>query len=92
MFAKDIEEKINRDFKPPDETALVLSVLGDFADRHPDLSIDRILRCIVFVADGDMNTLEQAIDLAKLDYRDLIVWAEYDRDDNRIRDLTLPFP
>ena len=91
MVAKDIEEKINRDFELPDEAALVLSVLGDFADRHPDLSSDRILRCIVFVADGDMGVLEKAMDLARLDFRDLIMWAEYDGNDNRTRDLTLPF-
>ena len=77
MFAPDIIEKIKRDFDSPDEADLALSVLADFVDQNQDLSTDRILRCIVFVANGDIDKLEKAIDLASTDYRDLIVWAEY---------------
>ena len=68
-----------------------MSVLADFVDQHQELSSDRILRCIVFVANGDLNRLEKAIDLAKTDYRDLIVLAEYDEKNERVRDLSNPF-
>ena len=40
-----------------------MSVLADFVDQNQELSSDRILRCIVFVANGDLNRLEKAIDL-----------------------------
>ena len=33
--------------------------------QDPDIYSDRILRCIVFSANGDPDRLEQAIDLAK---------------------------
>ena len=91
MLARDILEKVNRDFEIPDEAALALSVLADFVEKNEELSGDRILRCIVFVARGDLDVLEKAIDLAKADYRDLIVWAEYDGQDERVRDLSTPF-
>jgi hypothetical protein len=91
MLARDILGKVNRDFGTPDEAALALSVLADFAEQNQELSSDRILRCIVFVARGDLDVLDKAIDLAKTDYRDLIFWAEYDGKDERIRDLSTPF-
>ena len=92
MFAPDILEKIKRDFDSPDEADLALSVLADFVDQNQDLSSDRILRCIVFVANGDIDKLEKAIDLASTDYRDLIVWAEYNGEEKRLRDLSVAFP
>jgi len=91
MLARDIWGKVNKDFETPEEAALALSVMADFVDQNQELSSDRILRCIVLVADGDLNRLEKAINLAKTDYRDLIVWAEYDEKNERVRDLTNPF-
>jgi hypothetical protein len=92
MLSRDIIARLNTDFESPEDVALALSVLADFVDQNQDLSSDRILRCIVFVAKGDLDTLEKAINLAKTDYRDLIVWAEYDEKENRIRDLSDSFP
>ena len=91
MLAQDISDKLNRDFEDSEEAALALSVLADFMEGNQELSVDRILRCIVFVANGDLDLLDKAIELAKIDYRDLIVWAEYDEKRERVRDLSAPF-
>ena len=91
MLARDIWGKVNKDFETPEEAALALSVLADFMVQNQELSSDRILRCIVFVANGDLNRLEKAMDLAKEDYRGLIVLAEYDEKNERVRDLSNPF-
>ena len=91
MLVRDIWGKVNKDFETPEEAALALSVLADFVVQNQELSSDRIVRCIVFVANGDLTRLEKAIDLAKEDYRDLIVWAEYNEKNERVRDLTNPF-
>jgi hypothetical protein len=91
MMTRDIWGRVNKDFETPEEAALALSVLADFVDQNQELASDRILRCIVFVAQGDLNRLEKAIGLAKEDYRDLIVWAEYSEKSERVRDLTNPF-
>ena len=91
ILARDTWVKVNKDFETPEEAALALSVLADFMDQNQELSSDRILRCIVFVANGDLNRLEKAIDLAREDYRDLIVWAEYDEKNERVRDFSNPF-
>ncbi|UCD90697.1 MAG: hypothetical protein JSW04_04515 [Desulfobacterales bacterium] len=91
MLAQDILGKVNWDFEAPDDAALALSVLQDFAEQNRKLASDRILRCIIFVAKGDLDVLDKAIGLAKTDYRDLIVWAEYDEKYERVRDLSTPF-
>ena len=66
-------------------------MLEDFAGQNQELSDERILRCIVCVAKGDLDRMGEAIDLAKIDYRDLIVWAEYDENLERVRDLSTSF-
>jgi hypothetical protein len=91
MIASDITTRVTNDFDRPDEAGLVLSVLEDFQKQNPDLSSDRIIRCMVQVANGDLDRLDQAIELAVVDYRDLIVWAEYDENRLQIRDLSKPF-
>jgi hypothetical protein len=92
VFKQDIIKKIQQDFGSPDDAELVLSTLSDFVDRNPDLKSDRILRCILFVAEGNLDALGKAIDLARVDYRDLIMGAEYSEKDERIRDMNKPFP
>jgi len=92
MLAQDIVERIRRDFEDPDEADLALSVLKDFAEKNKEPPSDRVLRGIVFVANGDLDRLGQAIDLARIDYRDLIVWAEYDENRQRVRNLSTSFP
>ena len=53
---------------------------------------DRIIRCAVYVANGDLQTADRALSLALIDWRDLIVWAEYDKKfDAQLRDLGVPF-
>jgi hypothetical protein len=43
MLARDILGKVNRDFGTPDEAALALSVLADFAEQNQELSSDRVM-------------------------------------------------
>lgn len=90
-IAPDILGKIDRDFEDLEDASLAQSVLADFVAQNEELAGDRILRCIVFVANGDLDILEKAVELALVDYRDLIVWAEYDASRNRVRDLSVPF-
>lgn len=57
-----------------------------------DLGSDRLVRCALFLAEGSLQKLKEAVSLGRTDYRDLIVAAEYDRDDNHVRDFSQPFP
>jgi len=87
----DIRDRIADDFGA-DAASAVATVLERERSASPDLFTDRILRCAVHAAAGDLDTLRRALDLARIDYRDLIVWAEYDNAfGDRKRDLTRPF-
>jgi hypothetical protein len=91
-LAADILRRINRDFNDPATIAQAIRRLEEARAAAPDLFSERVLRCAVFAAAGDLETLDRALALARIDPRDLIVWAEYDNDfANRRRDLTRHF-
>ena len=88
---EDILTKIRQDF-PGGEMLPVIEMLTDLQREDAQLFTDRILRCIVFTAAGRFDQLAEAVALARLDWRDLIVGAEYDGHFGaRQRDLSLPF-
>jgi hypothetical protein len=90
-LAADIHDRIVDDFAA-DDVPTANALLERERTASPDLFSDRILRCVVYVAEGDPVALRRAIELARTDYRDLIVWAEYDNAfGDRKRDLTRPF-
>ncbi len=87
----DILAKIRHDFRDG-ETPSIIELLADLQRQDPSLFSDRILRCVVFIAQGKFGRLSDAVAVANRDPRDLIVWAEYDGHFGiRHRDLSLPF-
>jgi len=91
---EDIEEKIATDFgiaETPGIAMRLASFVGQYADRHKEAPDARTLRCIVFVASGDRKKLEEACHVSLNDVRELVVQAEYDENDERIRDFNEPF-
>ena len=90
-LADDIVTKIRQDFSGG-EMLPVIEMLTDLQKEDARLFSDRILRCILFVARGRFEALADAVALARLDPRDLIVDAEYDGHFGaQHRDLSLPF-
>lgn len=89
---EDIVAKVRRDFSEDDEIP-ILQLLSEYQQQHPDHPA-RILRCIVFLARGSFERFAEAVALAKLDWRDLIGFAEYDGwsgEEYRRRNLNEPF-
>jgi hypothetical protein len=95
-ISDDVRRRLDRDF-PDAERVQAESVLLDMNARlsalmHDDLEDHpRISRCVVHVAEGDLPRLKEAAELACTDWRDVIMWAEYDRDGTRLHDFTVPF-
>jgi len=52
---------------------------------------DRLARCVVQAARGDEQRVQQLLDLAGQDYRDVIMAGEYDAGTRQIRDLRASF-
>lgn len=80
----EIVERVRADF-PNEALSDVLSRLEAASDTP------RIQRCIVFAARGHPWYFNYLCRLAKTDYRDVIMAAEYDRLDIRLYDFTRPF-
>jgi hypothetical protein len=91
MLPQDIVTKVQQDF-PEADAIVITQLLSELKEEDPRIFCDRILRCIVFSAQGRFDWFESAVALARIDWRDVIVNAEYDRDrETRRRDFNLPF-
>ncbi|WP_299336150.1 hypothetical protein [uncultured Psychroserpens sp.] len=90
---EDIRQKIRILFKEDHITAM--SIISIFLLNNLHLNIARVIRCIIFLSDGNINTLKKHLEAAKSDARDVILWAEYENlegtDLKRIRDFSEPF-
>ncbi|WP_034344509.1 hypothetical protein [Deinococcus misasensis] len=90
---EDILKRIEQDFQAQANQAISLieKALGteSFCFFSP-----RQLRCAVFVAEGNLVVLQQALQLGLTDCRDLMLWGEYTLQDGkyvRLHDWNLPF-
>jgi hypothetical protein len=82
-YPPDIVDRVVQDFDA--------DAIGQAHLRLEDLGSDRLARCALFLARGSIEALRSAVELGRTDYRDLIMAAEYDRDDNHVRDFNRPF-
>lgn len=80
----DIVSQVRSDF-PPDEVSARLDQLAAAS------MCQRVLRCIVFAARGHPWYFDSLCKLARIDYRDVIVAAEYERLGARLYDFSKPF-
>lgn len=74
-FKDDIIERINKDFGERAEEAT--KMLFDAIALNEFLKIDRVIRCIIYLAKGDLTDLSKYIESAIVDTRDVMFWAEY---------------
>ena len=94
-FKDDILQKIRLDFN--DSADKVIGILIDAITKTDYLKTDRIIRCIIFLAGGNIEKLKKYIDNATFDPRDVMLWAEYENLDDkdfkykRIRDFNKTF-
>ena len=85
-FPEDILERIAADFGR-DSVAEVAKLLAAYHGPEPH----RVCRCILHLSAGSTDKLKHNVEDAAKDYRDIIFFAEYDRDANRIHDFTRDF-
>ena len=82
----DIRARIDADF-PKEEWEWVFRKLADYDGKEPY----RVMRCILHLANGSLSRLEAELKTANQDYRDSILFAEYNRANEQIHDFTKPF-
>ena len=94
IFKDDIIAKIQTDFGNNASTAL--SMLINATKKVEYLKTDRIIRCIIFLAKGNLKELSKLIETATFDTRDVMLLAEYEKlngnfNYTRLRDFNKTF-
>ena len=80
IFKDDILKQIELDFNEVADKAI--EMLSDAISKTDYLKTDRVIRCIIFLAKGDLEKLRKFIDNAIFDTRDVMLWAEYENLDS----------
>jgi hypothetical protein len=73
----------------------VIEILKTELSENNFLNSNRIVRCLIFLSENSVDKLKENINLAKIDWRDIILWAEYENNEkNEVifkRDFNKPF-
>ncbi|MFD2567339.1 hypothetical protein [Pseudotenacibaculum haliotis] len=91
---KDIVEEMRIRFDSDFNNAN--KILTEYLNKYDYLNSDRIIRCVIFLANDEIQSFKSFLESAKGDPRDVIWWAEYDNRDSlnnnkRVRDFSKPF-
>jgi hypothetical protein len=94
IFKDDIYVKIQTDFGV--NANMAATMLMDAINKADYLKTDRVIRCIIFLAKGNLTDLGKYIETATFDIRDVMLWAEYEKlsgdlNYKRLRDFTNTF-
>jgi hypothetical protein len=89
-MALDIYQKIENDFgENANEVHEALKILDA---KTKGMISNRIVRAIVYLANGDVSTFHEKVKLAQVDWRDVLMQAEYSYPENeRLRDFDKTF-
>lgn len=93
-FKDDIIARINTDFGESAKKATTMLI--DAITKVDYLKTDRVIRCIIFLAKGNLTDLDKYIETATYDTRDVMLWAEYEglkenENPKRVRDFNKTF-
>lgn len=94
IFKDDIIARINTDFGENSNKAMTMLI--DAINKVDYLKTDRVIRCIIFLARGNLTDLNKYIKTATFDTRDVMLLAEYEKlsgdlNYKRLRDFNKTF-
>jgi hypothetical protein len=64
----------------PESRERVIRILEIYGTAAYDSEIERVRIATLFLAKGDCSELERLVAAAKIDFRDVLAWAEYPRE------------
>jgi hypothetical protein len=93
-FKPDIIEQIEKDFG--ENSTEVFKILEKAIQEVEYLKTERIIRCVIFLSKGNLTQLDKFINAAIYDPRDVMFWAEYEKNSDientkRLRDFNNTF-
>src|SRR4051812_43519579 len=72
----DVERIVRRDF-PSEDFATVIALLDEYGTERYETEKDRVQLAVLKNSAGSIDELLGQIQAAKMDYRDVLLWAEY---------------
>ena len=91
--APDILQRIKLDFEV--DSVKIIYLLTPLIGTTQYIHIDHVMRCVLFLANGDVEKLKFYVSAAIGDPRDVVFWAEYTEHSNdspiKVKDFSKPF-
>ncbi|MFS4445377.1 elongation factor Tu [Maribacter sp. 2307UL18-2] len=91
LYPKDIIEKIKLIYGGLRADSKIISELQNLIISQNSLRSPRIIRSIIYLFTIRKINREKIFEMAKTDWRDILMNAEYDKNGNRIRDFNNEF-
>ena len=82
----DIEKRIKDNFSDVDKVKQIISDIS-----VPVAEMDRVIRCILYLSEGDYDSLKHWVTTANIDRRDVYYFAEYDNRSERKWNFSIEF-
>ena len=87
---KDVLSKIRDDYSNSSDQEFIINSLIQLGEEW-EFQSARVPRCILFLSNGNFDEFKTNLENANTDWRDVIYWAEYDDNGERIYDFTKTF-
>jgi hypothetical protein len=75
-LSPDIERALAREF-PPDEQAVVRSMLANYGVAEHQREVERVRRALLTLSRGKVAYLGHYLAVAQHDHRDVLYWADH---------------
>ncbi|MGF1530616.1 MAG: hypothetical protein ACFCU4_04585 [Puniceicoccaceae bacterium] len=85
----DIQKRLKDEFG--DDFYSILKEINEWDAQTKSLLDDRLLRSAIFLSRGKIESFLAIKEASRRDYRDVLWQAEYDGEEERIRDFNRPF-
>jgi len=89
LYPSDIKNQLKYDYGYNYVDAL--RIIQQFLISNKAFHNHRIIRAIIFLGNKEFYHLKKIIEQAKTDWRDVLLLAEYDKNEKRIRDFNCEF-
>jgi hypothetical protein len=92
MLPNDVDAQLGADFIDVERArSMLLTTLDRYRSQYGEPLDVRVTRCVIKLADGDIDVLQEMSERALIDPRDLMLWAEYDDKERRVWDGSVAF-
>lgn len=89
LYPTDILKRLESDYRKNSGEAK--RKIQELIISNKEFRNHRIVRALIFAGNKDIVHLKKMIELTRTDWRDLLMNAEYERNDKRVRDFNLEF-